>query len=76
MALLDSGCTIYIPNYSTNTNKLKLKNPVIIVGVKATVTTDAVKYGIPLLLSEEAIKKAKTQIDFQEDKINIFGKRS
>ena len=30
---------------------------------------------IPLLLSKEAMKKAKTQIDFQEDKINMFGKK-
>ena len=53
----------------------KVKIPVIIAGAQATVTTDVVEYDIPLLLSKEAMKKAKTQIDFQEDKINIFGKK-
>ena len=53
----------------------KVKIPVIIAGVQATVTTDVVEYDIPLLSSKEAMKKAKTQIDFQEDEINIFGKK-
>ena len=53
----------------------KFKIPVIIAGVQVTVTTDIVEYDIPLLLSKEAMKKAKTQIDFQEDKINIFDKK-
>ena len=53
----------------------KFKIPVIIAGVQATVTIDIVEYDIPLLLSKEAMKKTKTQIDFQEDKINIFGKK-
>ena len=43
----------------------------MIGGVQATVTTD-MKYDIPLLLSNDAMEKAKTQIDFQEDKVNIF----
>ena len=33
------------------------------------------KFDILLLLSKEAMKKAKAKIDFQEDKINIFGKK-
>ena len=33
------------------------------------------KYDILLLLSKEAMKKAKAKIDFQEDKTNIFGKK-
>ena len=53
----------------------KVKIPVIIAGVQATVATDVVEYSIPLLLSKEAMKKAKTQMDFQEDKVNIFGKK-
>ena len=33
------------------------------------------EYDITLLLNKEAMKKAKIQIDFQEDKTNIFGKK-
>ena len=33
------------------------------------------QHDIPLRLRKEAMKKAKTQTDFQEDKINIFGKK-
>ena len=40
----------------------------MVAGVHATITTDVVEYDILLLLSKEAMKKAKTQIDFQEDK--------
>ena len=53
----------------------KVKFPVIIAGVQATVTPDVVESDIPLLLSKEATKKAKIQIDFQEDKINKFDKK-
>ena len=54
---------------------LKLvKFPVIIAGVPATITTDVVKYDIPLLLSKEAMKKANTKIDFKQDKVIIFGR--
>ena len=45
----------------------------MIARVQATVTTDVMEYD--LLLSKEAMKKAKTQTDFQENKINIFGKK-
>ena len=53
----------------------KVKIPVIIAVVQAKFTTDVVEYDIPLLLSKEAMKKAKTQIDFQKDQINIFDKK-
>ena len=52
-----------------------VKIPVIIAGISATITTDVVKYDIPLLLSKEAMKKANTQIDFKNDKVLIFGKK-
>ena len=38
----------------------KVKIPVIIAGVQATVRTDFVEYDITLLLSRETMKKAKT----------------
>ena len=41
----------------------------------ATITTNVVEYDIPLHLSKEAVKKTKTQINFQEDKVNIFDKK-
>ena len=53
----------------------KVKTPVRTAGIQATVTTNVVEYDILLHLSKEAMKKAKTQIDFQEDKINIFDKK-
>ena len=51
----------------------KVKIPVIIAGVQATVTTDVKEYDIPLPLSEKAIKKAKTQLDFRKIR---FGKKA
>ena len=33
------------------------------------------EYSTPLPLSKEATKKAKREIDFQEDQINVFGKK-
>ena len=53
----------------------KVKIPVVIADVSATITTDVVEYDIPLLLSKEAMKKAKTHIDFKEDKVIIFDKK-
>ena len=47
--------------------------PVCIANVNATITTDVIDYEIPLLLSKEAMKKAKTKIDFSQDKVHIFG---
>ena len=38
-------------------------------------TTNVVEYDTPLRLSKEAVKKTKIQINFQEDKINIFDKK-
>ena len=46
----------------------KVKIPVTIAHVQATFTTDVEEYDIPLLLCRESMKKAKTQIDFLEDK--------
>ena len=42
--------------------------------VEATVTTEVVEHDIPLLLTKEGVEKAKTQIGFKEDLINIFDK--
>ena len=53
----------------------KVKTPVIIAGVQATVSTDGVEYDIPLLFSKVKKKKAKIQGDFPEDKIHTFSKK-
>ena len=45
-----------------------IKIPAIITVVQAKVLPDVVEYDIPLLLSKEAMKKVKIQIDFQKDK--------
>ena len=37
--------------------------------------TDVISNEIPLLLSKEAMKKANTVIDFQNDKVTMFGKQ-
>ena len=48
----------YLPTFVTNKNVL--------------LSTEVIENDIPLLLSKEAMKKAKTYIDFSEDKIIVF----
>ena len=48
--------------------------PANICGKDITIETDVIGNDIPLLLSKEAMKKANTVIDFQNDKISMFGK--
>ena len=77
MAWLDSACIkmvcgeTWLQHYLHYLSFDECKQ-IIIAGVQATVTTDTGIWN-PFTLSKEAMKKAKTQIDFQEDKINIFG---
>ena len=52
-----------------------VKIPVKIAETPVILSTDVIDYDIPLLLSQEAMKKAKTQIDFCEDKVHIFGRK-
>ena len=70
------SCNIFKFGDTKNIKSLKkVKIPVVIADVSATITTDVVEYDIPLLLSKEAMKKAKTHIDFKEDKVIIFDKK-
>ena len=48
------------------------KIPLITAGISAINTTDVVKWDILLLLSKKTMKKTKTHIDFQQDKITLF----
>ena len=51
-------------NSETNNKKHKLvKIPATSAGISATITTDVLKYDIPLLLNKEAMKKAYNHID-------------
>ena len=52
-----------------------VKIPVKIAETPVILSTDVIDYDIPLLLSKEAMKKAKTQIDFCEDKVHNFGRK-
>lgn len=45
----------------------KLKLPVNIAGVSATITNYVGAYDMPLLLTKEAMKKANTKMDFKQN---------
>ena len=49
-----------------------MKIPTCIAGKNTDLTTDVIETGIPMLLSEEAMKKSNTCIDFANGKIHIF----
>ena len=44
------------------------------IGSKCSNETDVVECELPLLLSKNAMKKANTGINFQNDKVTMFGK--
>ena len=48
--------------------------PVVIAGKEATVNTDVVEFGIPLLLSRTAMKKAAVKMDLENITATIMGK--
>ena len=48
--------------------------PVSVLGVKGTLTCDVLEGNLPLLLSKEAIKKAKFKIDLETDELKAFNK--
>ena len=48
--------------------------PCQILGMKATICTDVVKCNLPLLLSKQAMKRAKMTIDFEHDTVTVMGK--
>ena len=47
--------------------------PCLIAGKTVTIRTDVVDSDIPLLLSKDAVKKAKVKLDLENDKAIIFG---
>lgn len=53
----------------------KLLLPAFIAGKKVNIETDIIDSDIPLLLSQNAMQKADTKIDFATDKISMFGKQ-
>ena len=52
----------------------RLVLPCKIAGIKATIRTDVVECNIPLLLSRDAMKRAKMQINFENDTVVLAGK--
>lgn len=52
----------------------KKQLPDNIAGASATLVTDVVLYNIPLLFHKEAMKNVSIKIDFQQNKLSIFGK--
>ena len=50
-----------------------VKIPAQIGTRSVNITTDVIAHELPLLLSKDAMKKAKTRIDFSNDKIDILG---
>ena len=49
--------------------------PMVIAGRKVLLTTDVVDVDIPLLIGKSSLKKAEAIINFQEDMIQLFGKK-
>lgn len=52
----------------------RLVLPCYIGGLKATIRTDVVDCNIPLLLSRDAMKRAKMNINFENDTAELLGK--
>ena len=53
----------------------KVVLPCVIGGIRVDVNADIVDADIPLLLSKEAMKKAKSVLNFNDDSVNILGKK-
>ena len=51
----------------------RVKIPAQIGKIDVTIETDVIKDKIPLLMSRMSMKKAKMAIDFENDKITVFG---
>ena len=51
-----------------------VKIPANIGDEDVTIETDVISNDVPLLLSKDAMKKATTVVDFQNDKVTMFGK--
>ena len=47
--------------------------PAVVADKSVMITTDVIKGDIPLLLSKNAMKKARVKIDFSTDKISVLG---
>ena len=60
-------------------NNLKFKSegeyriPATIAGRRVIIKTDVVAFEVPLLLSRSAMKRAQMKLNFEDDKVNIFG---
>ena len=53
----------------------KYKIPVVLAGQKGFLELDVVSSDIPLLLSKNAMKKAKMKLDVETDTCVVFGKK-
>ena len=49
--------------------------PCIIAGMKISIFTDVVDSDIPLLLSKNAMKRAKTHINFENNTVTMLGRK-
>ena len=47
----------------------------IITGMKISISIDVVDSDIPLLLSKNAMKRAKTRINFENDTVTMLGRK-
>ena len=52
----------------------RVKIPAVIANRHVIVTTEVIDYDIPLLLSNQSMKKASTKIDFKLDTLTMYGK--
>ena len=52
-----------------------VKVPAMLIGAKVSIETDIVDQHIPMLLSRESMKRAKTQLNFDTEEVYMLGKK-
>ena len=58
-----------------NKKLYKVTLPCVIADIKVSIVTDVVDSDIPLLLSKDSMKRARTCLDFENDSITMFKKK-
>ena len=53
----------------------KVTLPCVIIDIKVSIVTDVIDTDIPLLLSEDSMKRARTCFSFENDSVTMFKKK-
>lgn len=70
----ESYATFHFANGATVLSKKRVTLPCWIGGIKGNIKTDVVECNTPLMLSRSSMKKAKMVIDFDSDKVTVYGR--